>query len=731
MVEPLRSRYTGTMKHLLLTCCLLAPLSAAETWTFPNPGTGEPLLDLRSELNVADASERGWLQLSDDGNDIVDAEGRRVRFWSVSTGLDNKQLEAQSAWLASLGINLVRIAGHTINPRGKRSAIDEVREEAIEGVWRMVAAHKRNGIACMLTPYWVAKGSDVTNWGIEGYTGKKGIWGKLFFDERLQAAYRGWMKQQLLAVNPHTGIPLAEDPALAVILLQNEDSLLFWTAARFPEPAQRHIETLFHDWCVERYGSATAALEAWSGAAVKSDALAEGRLGFYHIYDATQPQRGGKALRVADQVRFLAETMRAFNEATTRWLREEIGYRGLIIAENWKTADQERLLDGERWSYAACDIIAKNHYFGPIHHGKRAGYMIEKGDHLQHRTVLHNPTRLPAHMKQLRGHPHMVTEASWVNPNRFQSEGSVLTAAFMCLSGLDGYNWFVAGAPWKSLGGHRKWNKWTISQPMLAGQLPAGALILRKGLLRQAEPVVVEHRLLADALGVQPAAITEGESFDPNRDEGATDQAAGGDIDPLAFAQGPVELVLHEEEAPSNVVRTAAREDGRVRSATGEIDWHYQQGVVRIDAPQAQAAIGFLATAGSQDLSTVTIDCHNDYASIVLVALDDRPLAESRRVLLQIGTEARPTGWQTQPARFTPKKAKQKIDGERIVSVGGPPWQVVPSAGRITIANPHLRRARLLGSDFRLLRELPGSQDGGFAMDLPGDGLHVLIDAGE
>ena len=91
----------------------------------------------------------------------------------------------------------------------------------------------------------------------------------------------------------------------------------------------------------------------------------------------------------------------------------------------------------------------------------------------------------------------------------------------------------------------------------------------------------------------------------------------------------------------------------RVESVTGEIDWDYGRGVVRIDAPFAQGAVGFLQAAGMQHLRHVQIDCRNEYAAIVLVALDDKPLAESGRVLVQIGTEARPTGWKTEPVTST------------------------------------------------------------------------------
>ena len=37
-------------------------------------------------------------------------------------------------------------------------------------------------------------------------TGGGGNWGLLFFDRKLQAAYKHWMKQVLAEKNPYTGV---------------------------------------------------------------------------------------------------------------------------------------------------------------------------------------------------------------------------------------------------------------------------------------------------------------------------------------------------------------------------------------------------------------------------------------------------------------------------------------------------------------------------------------------
>ena len=78
-------------------------------------------------------------------------------------------------------------------------------------------------------------------------------WGLLFFEPALQRAYRAWLRELLLPPNPYTGVPLAREPALAILQLQNEDSLLFWTVDAIKGAArQRLTEVIRRKWDAAR-----------------------------------------------------------------------------------------------------------------------------------------------------------------------------------------------------------------------------------------------------------------------------------------------------------------------------------------------------------------------------------------------------------------------------------------------------------------------------------------------
>ena len=95
--------------------------------------------------------------------------------------------------------------------------------------------------------------------------------GLLFFNPRMQAAYKAWLKALLAPINPHTGIPLAKDPALAMIHLQNEDSLLFWTEQAIKGKQLELLGRQFGEWAKKKYGSIPAARRAWNGESMRED----------------------------------------------------------------------------------------------------------------------------------------------------------------------------------------------------------------------------------------------------------------------------------------------------------------------------------------------------------------------------------------------------------------------------------------------------------------------------
>ena len=204
-------------------------------------------------------------------------------------------------------------------------------------------------------------------------------------------------------------------------------------------------------------------------------------------------------------------------------------------------------------------------------------------------------------------------------------------------------------------------------------------------------------------------------------------------VDPLAYLVGRVEVVYGGDPSKSTGHRpgfaTSTLTKKRVRSITGEIETDLDRGIYRVDTPRAQGVAGMLGKAGMQKLSDVTIVSKNDYACVTAVSLDDKPIATSGRILVQIGTVARPTGWKEKPMRIPTKEGT--LDGSRIVDAGGPPWRIEKMRGAIGVKNPRSpgppssTRMECRSSDIPIWRG-----DGEIRISLPSSALYVCLRSG-
>ena len=726
--------------------------------------SSEALFDLRP-MNESVAGERGFIHVTPAG-DFCLGDGTPVRFWAVNfeprVPLSDGELAYAARFLAKRGVNLVRWHGF-LNPKVPGSdafcqpplgaadplppgttvpPLDELDRAQREECWRLVAALRREGIYLTLSPYWAVNFKHAHRWGLPAGVGAdRDAQGLLFFEPRMQAAYRQWLRDWLLPPNPHTGIPLAQDPAVAVISFQNEDSLLFWTVDLLTDAAKHLLAQRFGAWLAQKHGSLAQARAAWgTGAAASADDWEHGVPALLRLDEYVQGPASARAARLADQLEFYATTMRDFNAGIARYLREDLGVRCVLNAGNWRTANGEHLNDAERWSYLPAEAVAVNHYYTAPHVGPDSGWSVRIGHRFASVSALRRADAIPAALRQIEGRPMLVTESAWVPPNLYRSEGPLTMAAYQSLTGVDAFYWFAFQyADWTPptlIGGfYRGAFKWTSQTPDTLGLFPGAALLFRRGDARRGAPVLRETRLLAQVWAAQPPALNEEPGYDPNRDPGNWNPRAGsGRISSLAYLVGPVQVNYTTDPQAAKVTAAdltpwldPAR--GIVRANTGEITLDYHRGLLAVDTPRAQGVAGFFPDGGRP---LATTDCRitvgNPYAQVLAVALDDAPLQESTRILVQLGTVSRPTGWQTQPARLTEDEAPESVSGEEVVALGGPPWRIERLRGTIAIKNPHLRRATVCDANGMPMAEVGASRSGDFfTVTLPTDALYVVL----
>ncbi len=724
------------------------------TWAFVPPKdtfSDKALLDLRY-LNEKRAGQSGFIRRTEDGMGFVRGDGKPIRFWSVVTNGEKLKPDAMKRhvrWLAKLGVNMARIHV-TICDTKDGAKLTDVNEKMIDGILRFVAEAKAVGIYTMVGQYW-AHVNPPASWGLEGpYQGDTMPWGLLFFDEGMQSAYRTWAKELYARPNPYAdGVPLAKDPAVAIVQVQNEDSLLFYTMQGIQEPYAGKLRKLFGAWLTKRYGSLAKARAAWGGARHAKDDFDAGEAGIEIIwrFTAGAPKPApAQAKRMADQLEFLARLQHGFYAQTMAYLREDLGCKQLLNATNWRSADPVLLDDVERWTYTPGEVSAINRYTGVTHIGPLNGYRVDPGHFYRSESVLKRPETFPGALKQPVGQPMIVTETAWVHPGRYQSEAPLLAAAYLSLTGVDSFYWFCYDQEatwttnpvwpwWKGAGGLNSLRKWYGAYPQQAGMMPAAALAFRLGYVKSAEePVVYEERSLEGMWQRRVPIIAEAGKFDPVRDKGdfAPESPIKQEVDRLAFLVGPVHVKFGGSEANSKVAdlsKCIDREKGTVRSVTGQIALDYKTGLCTVNAPKLRGVTGFLADAGGTfTLGDVTVAAENDYATVMVVAMDDRPIAESKKVLVQVGTVTRPSGWTVAEAERESEGTTLK--GKRIVDPGGPPLRNLDAKVRLTLPGGHLRKAVRLDAAGMAAGDLPLEVDGqSVSLAFPKDALSVVLTA--
>ncbi len=496
---------------------------------------------------------------------------------------------------------------------------------------------------------------------------------------------------------------LIDDPAVAGLEILNEDSYLFWTfnSDAIPDPELRLIETQFGAWLKQKYGSIDRALRSWGGQKIGRDRPAEVRVGFRPLWNMFNEKTG----RDKDTVRFLVESQRGFYREMYEFLRG-LGFRGVITASNWITASPEVFGPLEKYSYTVTDFIDRHGYFGCRSRGEASEWSVRDGHTYADRSALRFDPEEPGKPKvfvhpamdpSYDGKPSMISETTWNRPNRYRSEAPLFYAAYGALQDSDAIVHFALDtAAWSVKPGFFM-QPWTLMSPAMMGQFPAAALIYRKGLVATGDLLVDLDLKVGDLLDLKGTPLPQDAALDELRLKDVpkgTTLKPGNVIDPLVHFAGRTNVRFTERGGSSRLKDLKPFIDRRrqvVSSTTGQLRLDYGKGVLTIDAPAAQGISGALREAGAAELKDLSIASKMELGHIVAVSLDGLPLATSRRILLQVMSEEKPTDFRTEPAPGGEKK---------IASTGHDPWLVKEIDGVVKLKRADASHLKVTALDF-------------------------------
>ena len=480
----------------------IPPPSNWDKW-FAWQGTG-PLAE-DSALRMSDwldapAGKHG--RITSKGDQLI-YDGKPVVMWGINlcygaTAPEKELADARAQLYADYGINTVRF--HKYADRGGRSEVRSANSFTAfnpDGLDRMdyfISKLKEKGIYVELSPTFGTfnLGPDdaaKVPYYDEMKSGKSGVQtphAGAYLGTELRDLQIEQMVNLMKHKNPYTGLTYAEDPAVMVIELLNEQSVLFASmhAMTSVPTLRKRTSERFTDWLLKRYGSKEAVLARWGAGALNSfttEGFTNESFEAKNIAPAGNPwffnpeqldgSQSVKKARLLDTMLFLYELQNEFYSTYTKALRDA-GYKGEIVGSNWQAG---RALSHyyNLHSDALAGIIDRHNYFGgttPMITHPCSGLMS-------------------VGMQQVADRPFMFSEWIHTFPTLYQVEGPAIIGAYgMGLQGWDASYMFQNGdkAGYDTALGAT----WHIMQPQILGIFPAVARQVLRRDVKESDVVV-------------------------------------------------------------------------------------------------------------------------------------------------------------------------------------------------------------------------------------------------
>lgn len=201
---------------------------------------------------------------------------QRIRFWGVNVCFaacfpTHEQADAIAQRLARFGINAVRF--HHMDmmkyPRGifADDKLETLSPEALDRLDYFVAALKKNGVYSNINLHVSRHYSKAHKWE---NADKTPSFDKLIdiFHPELIRVNKQYARDLMGHVNQYTGKPYAEESAVCMVEINNEDSLLMWGSDRdleqLVEPYAGMLQERWNAWLVKKYGTREKLAAAWN-----------------------------------------------------------------------------------------------------------------------------------------------------------------------------------------------------------------------------------------------------------------------------------------------------------------------------------------------------------------------------------------------------------------------------------------------------------------------------------
>lgn len=582
-----------------------------------------------SFLNAAEkpAGKRGFVKAS--GEQLLFADNTPARFWGTNMSAyaifktPDDEIKRQAKRLSKLGFNLVRIHHHDSpwvfpNIFGDGTVVRDTQQLSAESLRKIdwwIKCLKDEGIYVWLDMH--VQRILTANDNIYAFDelpedrGRADLKGYAYVNVTIAQAMKRFTEQYVTHVNPYTGLAYKDDPAIAALLITNENDITHhYGNALLPDKDVPKHSRLYMD-------------EA------KAFALR-------HNLPADQTWR---AWEHGPSKLFLNDLERRFNVDMINHLRALGVQVPIATTSTWGGNGLSSLP-----ALTAGDVIDV-HSYGDIG-------QLEKSPLTSDNMV----NWLAA--GQVAGMPLTVTEWNaepFPTPDRHSLPLYVAgTASHQGWDAMMQYAYSQEGLlrEWVSAGNWHAYN-----DPAMLATLPAAALLYRRADVREATTTYVFAPTPATLFNqsITPSnAVALRTAMEKGKLQIAMPQTPALPwLKPSIIADG-AKVLSDPEQSLLDANATEATTD------TGELKRDWQQGIYTIDTPLTQAATGWLGGT-HVDLADIQVRVKTLYASVVVQSLDARPFNQSRQLMISLGTRAVPKDNERTPFYVEPLEGTLSI----------------------------------------------------------------------
>lgn len=596
-----------------------------------------------SFLDAAPAGANGPI-VSRDGHFYESKTGKRIRFFGVSFCFHenfpaHEDADRVAAHVAKLGFNLVRIHheddSNTALWDKSVPVYHTFNKTSIGRLDYLIAASKKNGVYVDLNlrvghPYTVDDGFPQSVRQIStGYIYKR----IAQYDRQMIDAQKSFAREYLTRVNPYTGLSYTQDPCVATIEVDNEDSLTWWIMygdpakelASQPEPYRGELAALWNAWLAKKYSSTSALQIAWASPEGMVNTVVASRQSLENK-NIDIPSQFNAAVR-ADWIHFLADTELSYANEMRSYLRDDLSVHVPITISQvyYGGAEGMRREQGSDYTdmHAYWNNPKMDHGWSNSDWSFANDSLVSELDRPQG-DVLHKMTS-----QRVFGVPYTLSEYNDTAPSFYQSECVPIIASFGADQDLD----MICVFDYGNYGGNNKNDQFDPffgvgNNPAKAAFIPAAAMMFREG--------EIDPAPMRTTLYLAPSSLLSGKgagdlwTAQPNGQKpDLLGSQVGCQVDPNA-TQDRIEI--------SRVGPAQTSETSRIAGPSG---------AVYVSASRKAAAVaGFVGgqSVKAGDVSLTFPAFGDNFAAMTLTAMDQRDLAQSSRILVTVVGKAENTG---------------------------------------------------------------------------------------